>query len=238
MTELKLHNQFSVIVPLAPREITWKSLILDLVMLGPESEIVLVSQEELPQSELKEAQAKVMAQLVNVVSKPGRAEQMNTGAEHAKNEWLWFLHADSKLPRLSIKKLLESTTDAPNSLHYFDLRFLKDGPGLMKVNSWGANFRSKYLKIPFGDQGFCLKKELFVKLGGFDTKAQYGEDHLFVWSAHKMGVPLKAVGAPLFTSARKYQKSGWAPTTLKHIYCTFKQATPECLKLIKERVVR
>ena len=30
-------------------------------------------------------------------SEPGRAQQMNTGARHAKGKYLWFLHADSKV---------------------------------------------------------------------------------------------------------------------------------------------
>ena len=39
--------------------------------------------------------------------------------------------------------------------------------------------------MPFGDQGFCLKKETFWSLKGFlpGGEALGGEDHLFVWKA-------------------------------------------------------
>jgi GT2 family glycosyltransferase len=93
----------------------------------------------------------------------------------------------------------------------------------MKINSWGANMRARFFGIPFGDQGFCIEKQLFETLGGYSETAPYGEDHLFVWRAHKAGVKLNRVPARLTTSARKYQQNGWLKTTLLHQYLWIKQ---------------
>jgi GT2 family glycosyltransferase len=89
--------------------------------------------------------------------------------------------------------------------------------------------------MPFGDQGFCLRREIWERLGGFDTHASYGEDHLFVWKARRAGVPLRPTGGTLRTSARKYQERGWLRTTARHLHLTATQAFPEWLKLVRAR---
>jgi hypothetical protein len=87
--------------------------------------------------------------------------------------------------------------------------------------------------MPFGDQGLVLARSTMAALGGFDESAPYGEDHLLVWAAHRGGVPLRATGARLLTSARKYQERGWLQTTSAHVLLTYRQAWPELLKLVR-----
>ncbi len=95
----------------------------------------------------------------------------------------------------------------------------------------GALFRSRALGVPFGDQGFCIKKTIFNKLGGFPEGLPYGEDHVFVWRARQQGIDLQPLGVKLYTSARKYKKHGWLKTTILTQYLWIKQALPEWQKL-------
>jgi glycosyltransferase involved in cell wall biosynthesis len=184
----------SVIIPLAPSEDKPVTLIN---ALPPEIEVILA----------REA---------------GRAQSLNAGAAKATGEYLWFLHADSTLPADGWQKLQRAIAQKPNALHYFNLGFA-DGGWRMKLNSWGANLRSRYLGCPFGDQGFCIHRQLFQDLGTYSETAPYGEDHLFVWQAHKANVKLNQISATLTTSARKYQQRGWLNTTLRHGYLWLKQ---------------
>ena len=86
------------------------------------------------------------------------------------------------------------------------------------------------LPTPFGDQAFCMRRDDFWRAGGFDDRAPYGEDHLLVWQAGRVGIPVRSVGARIYTSARKYRDRGWARTTARHLWLTYKQAVPEWVK--------
>jgi GT2 family glycosyltransferase len=157
-------------------------------------------------------------------SPPGRAKQMNRGARRARGDWLWFLHADSHLSSNCLPQLLRFVAREQDALGWFDLAFLPDGPGLMWLNALGANLRSRWLGLPFGDQGFVLPAHTFATLGGYDETIPDGEDHRLVWRARQAGVPLERIGATLTTSARKYREHGWWRVTRRHLQRTLAQA--------------
>ncbi len=170
-----------------------------------------------------------------VFSPLGRAVQLNDGARRGSASFLWFLHADSRLDELAIKRLYRSLDSSSDSLLYFNLKFQSDGPALVRLNALGAWVRSHALGLPFGDQGFCLRSDLFRLIGGFNESCAYGEDHLFVWAARRLGIRARCVGGTISTSARKYRKNGWLRTTLIHWFRTARQAIPESLTLFQAR---
>ena len=155
-----------------------------------------------------------------------RARQMNAGAGQARGAWLWFLHADTRLLPGSLDALAAFLARDLRALGWFRLAFRGDGPALTRLNALGANWRARWLGVPFGDQGFVIRRPDFLALGGFDETAAYGEDHLFVWTAREAGIPACPVGGRVATSARKYARNGWARTTLLHWRLTFEQAWP------------
>ncbi|GAB4351873.1 MAG: hypothetical protein Kow0073_07270 [Immundisolibacter sp.] len=154
----------------------------------------------------------------------GRARQQNHGAALARGQWLWFVHADSRLGTDTAAVAYGQALGAHGVLAYFDLRFEPDGPRLMWLNTLGAWLRSHGLGLPFGDQGLLLRRVDFVDLGGFRTTLSGGEDHDLVWRARRAGLPLRGLPAPIYTSARKYAAGGWARTTLAHLRATVRQA--------------
>lgn len=216
-----LHAVLSVIVPLAPDETEGGPLLFALRDLPAGSEVLLVRAggAERPRPD----GWPVGVTLRQVSSAPGRARQMNLGARQAEGDWLWFLHADSRFAPGTLPALLRFVGRGEPALGWFDLRF-RDGPWMTRVNAAGANLRSAWLGIPFGDQGFVIRAEDFARLGGYDEGAAYGEDHLLVWAARGAGLPLRRVGAALSTSARKYARRGWGATTWRHVRLTAVQA--------------
>ena len=158
---------------------------------------------------------------------------MNRAAQEAHGKYLWFLHADSRFEQDAIDVLVARLSAHPEAFFYFKLKFSESQNPVVALNAHGANLRSKFLKMPFGDQGFCFSHELFLRLGGYDENAPYGEDHLLVWAARHAKVPIVELPAWIATSARKYEVNGWTRTTLKHVWLTTKQATPQFLQLFR-----
>lgn len=228
-------NDIAVIIPVGSGEREWINLVPDLENLPSQAEILFVATEPLP-ADLLSLLSVLSAsgrRVEWIVWDRGRARQMNQGAASTRRPFLWFLHADSRFSQSALHALATAIAIRPRSLHYFNLAFRSDGPKLATVNAIGTWFRSHAFGIPFGDQGFCVSRDLFNELGGFREDAPFGEDHLFVWQARHYGVPLNCTGATLFTSARKYRDQGWLYTTVQHFFLTYRQAIPELFRLLK-----
>lgn len=227
-------HSISVVIPVGPAETSLEPMLQQLHYLQRAEQIIFVF---CPLSEHLRAQLPAKEQVIAVTTEAGRARQLNAGARRVESGFIWFLHLDSQISNTQWQMLNQSLMRQPGSLHYFDLQFLSDGDGPMWLNSLGANLRSRYLGLPFGDQGLCLSVAQFERLGGYPVEAEYGEDHLFVWRAHQKGVRLTNTGAALTTSARKYRSAGWGRLTLKYQLCWIRQALPQLWLLLKSKWV-
>ncbi len=228
-------SNISVIIPLAPGDAAWRDLLQDLALLPGLPEVILAAAED-ASSDFE--QFNFPFRMTWRRYPKGRAHQLNAGASAATRDWLWFLHADSRVTVPDARTLLRSIFTQTHAIHYFNLKFDQDGPPIMILNTAGAWLRSRLLLMPYGDQGFCLQKETFKALGGFDEVADYGEDHLLVWSARRRGLPIRCTGGWITTSARRYRESGWAQTTFRHMKLGAVQAFPEARGLIMKRLER
>lgn len=212
----------SVIVPLAPGETEWAELVLQLAELPAGSEVILVAADDTPRPAPESWPSQLDWRVCR--SGAGRARQQNLGASEASGEWLWFLHADSRLRPETLPELQRFMARGEQALGWFTLAFRDDGPRWTVFNAHGANCRARWLGLPFGDQGLLLPRSRFAALQGFDELVPYGEDHLLVWAARQAGLPLQHIPAVLETSARKYARHGWLGTTLRHWRLTATQA--------------
>lgn len=226
----------SVVIPVGPADDAWRGLLPALALLAVDLEVIFVGVDEAPADFPKLVERwPTTADACWLVAEQGRALQMNTGAEQARGEFLWFLHADSRFDDQLAVAAIAAVRAAPTALHYFDLEFGADGPRWTKWNARGVALRSRVLGLPFGDQGFLMHRNVFDQVGPFDQQAPYGEDHLLVWAAHRRRVPLNRIAAPLSTSARKYSSHGWLRTTARHVFRTVRQAFPQWVRLISQR---
>jgi hypothetical protein len=184
----------------------WMSLVLDKVSI-----IIPTATDETAQQQLLN-DLKLLNNEIIVSAEGSRAKSLNVGAVKASDDFLWFLHADSRVSAENIFALEQALKKGPNVLHYFDLAY--DGGHLTNSNSLGANIRSRLLGLPYGDQGFCISKNLFNKIGGYPEDVPYGEDLLFIRLAKRAGIKLNRVPSKLLTSARKYKQYGWLKLTV------------------------
>ena len=142
----------------------------------------------------------------NVMIGPrGRAAQQNFGAGAARGDVLLFLHADTRLPGDYVEEVFESLMDPRVSLGAFRFKTDLKGP-MMRFVEFMTNLRSKYLRLPYGDQGLFIRRHLFKTAGGFPD-VPIAEDLLFVRRLSKLG-RIATVSAEAITSGRRWQTVG------------------------------
>ena len=212
-------NRLSIVIPAGPEDTAWQGLLPDLERVcSADIAIVLPSEPSVDVTPLADDR------LILVLSPAGRARQQNAGAAATTGDWIWFLHADSRFTAQTLPSLHAFIARDEPALGYFDLRFRNDGPRMTHLNALGAHVRSRWLGLPFGDQGLLMPRRVFEALGGFDEGLASGEDHALIWKAKRSGVPVRPIGAPLLTSARRYAEHGWWRTTGRHLRLTCQQA--------------
>ena len=144
-------------------------------------------------------------------TQPGRAVQQNRGAKLALGSVLLFLHADTVLPGDYEVQVFETLMDRRIVLGAFRFKTDLDHP-MMKGIEALTNFRSRFLGLPYGDQGLFLRKEVFRQVNGF-PRVPIAEDLFFVRKLSRLGRIGIAPGH-VVTSARRWRKVGLLRTTL------------------------
>jgi rSAM/selenodomain-associated transferase 2 len=152
--------------------------------------------------------------LVWITAPRGRARQMNLGASIARGEWLVFLHADTRLTPGWRGAVNRAQTDARVSLGCF--RFALDSPAAAaRVIELGVRLRVWLLGLPYGDQALFVRREVFVRLGGY-RDLPIMEDVDLVRRLRVTG-RLYAASEEAVTSARRWEEDGWLRRTARHL---------------------
>ena len=209
-------NQLSIVIPVGPDERAWRHLLNELVVFGDNIEIILSACQAQPDDFELPGNTRWLQ------GAQGRACQLNAGAKEASKHFIWFLHADTRLTTGVVAVMHRYLQIDGRYLGYFRLRFACDGPVLTRLNAWAANWRSRWFRLPFGDQGFVVDRPLFEQLNGFDEAVGLGEDLDFVVRLRAAGFELLELPSELITSARRYRQHGWLATTIRHIRLTLR----------------
>ncbi len=138
---------------------------------------------------------------------PGRARQMNAGAEQAVGDFLWFLHADCRVPHLAWEAVLASRR------HWgrFDVQLSGQDIRLRLVERM-MNLRSRVSGIATGDQGIFVRPTTFNSVGGFPD-IPLMEDIALSKRLRKRAVP-DCLKTGLITSSRRWENKGVLRTIL------------------------
>jgi rSAM/selenodomain-associated transferase 2 len=139
-----------------------------------------------------------------VVSRPGRAIQMNAGAAIARRNILLFLHADTRLPANVAERLAEFA-ESTAAWGRFDVR-LSGQRRLFRVIGWFMNQRSRLTGIATGDQAIFVRRSVFEGLGGF-AQIPLMEDVELSSRLKQVSRPF-CISDPVITDSRRWQKLG------------------------------
>jgi rSAM/selenodomain-associated transferase 2 len=150
-------------------------------------------------------------------SKKNRGMQLKLGGEKANTNWIFFLHADSILQNDAIDEMAQFISIDKN--HYraaaFKLKFNQKriyASFLSKI----VLFRSKYFKLPYGDQGLIISKTFYNKIGGFKPLPIMEDVEIVKNIGFKN---IRILDSYIITDSIRYKTQGWLIRPLINLYC-------------------
>jgi rSAM/selenodomain-associated transferase 2 len=156
-----------------------------------------------------------LAQDADVVlhSAPGRAVQMNAGAQRASGEHLLFLHADCTLDAGAFAAVERTLRNPANVAGCFTMRVAAAGV-LYRLIDAAATLRVRLGGIVYGDQGLFLRRRDFLRLGGFPA-VRFMEDVSFSRRLRHEG-KVRVVPQRIHVAPRRWQRTGIVRQTLRN----------------------
>lgn len=142
---------------------------------------------------------------------PGRARQMNAGAQIARGDILWFVHADSGVSVHSFLALQDCLRDPRIAGGCFRLQIVPSR-WIYRVRDAIGNVCVDLFRVGLGDRGLFCRRENFFAVDGFPDQPLL-EDAAFYRRLGKIG-RVKQVSVTLQTSARRYEALGPIRTSL------------------------
>lgn len=134
---------------------------------------------------------------------PGRAQQMNFGAQRASKKWLYFLHIDSHLPK-DFDRILSNAIHSGSRWGCFRLKF-NHANWLLRQASAGSRWNHPLCRG--GDQSLFISKKDFDSLGGYDSQYAVCEDIQLIKKLYALG-GFKVLPAYISTSSRRFYQNG------------------------------
>jgi rSAM/selenodomain-associated transferase 2 len=149
---------------------------------------------------------------VRLVSTPvGRGGQLNAGAGMARGSILLFLHADTRLPKNFADEIIDILAQPGVVGGAFSFAIDGDGRGFRLIEFF-ANLRSRFLRLPYGDQAFFMSAAMFDRVGGY-AEIPLLEDCDLIKRLRRQGLIVIAKSQVL-TSARRWHHLGLVKTTI------------------------
>lgn len=132
-----------------------------------------------------------------------RSHQLNSGAETAAGEILYFLHADSSPPPGFDKMIVQSVSSGYGA-GCFRLKF-DDSHPLLRFYGWCTRF--DFDPFRFGDQTLFITRQLFMEIDGYRDDLIVMEDQEIIHRIRRK-TDFRLLKKSVVTSARKYRKNG------------------------------
>jgi len=153
----------------------------------------------------------------------GRGAQLAAGARaalgdgDAPGEWLLFLHADTRLADGWVEEVAGFCADPGNRERAAVFRFAlaDDAPAARRLERI-VDWRTRFLGLPYGDQGLLIHHAFYQSLGGYralplmedvDLVRRIGRRRLHLF--HSAAV----------TSAARYQREGYYFRPARNLLC-------------------
>ena len=142
-----------------------------------------------------------------LVGPAGRGQQLRRGAAAATAARLLFLHADCRLPRGWLPAVVEALEDPGTALAYFRLVTEPTDAGASRVRrAWLRllDLRSLGLAMPYGDQGFAMRREVYEETGGFPA-IPLMEDLVMARACRRLG-RIRRIPLAVRTGSRRFDR--------------------------------
>ena len=149
---------------------------------------------------------------VKILHSPrGRGTQLQTGANHATGEILWFLHADTIAAPDCVREMRRCLQNENVVGGNFTIRF--DGERLAaKFLTWlYPNLRK--IGLIYGDSAIFVRRDVYKRIGGFASFPIF-EDLDFIQKLKRTG-EIITLPAVVTTSSRRFENKSFVLTFLR-----------------------
>lgn len=142
---------------------------------------------------------------IKYISAPrGVAKARNEGARKATGDYVYFVDADTTIPVDNLRTIKNAIESSKLAVAIMPARM----PNAHKLYiRTGARLMNTYVRImhhtpwPIGFSCFCVKRELFLKVGGFDTTIPVMEDYDLILRMKQAGGKVDFVKNTYFCSS-------------------------------------
>ena len=219
-------SKISIIIPTINEANNLPLLLSDLSSIQKEGEIIIVDCG----SEDKTIDiANIYGAKVIISKERNRGLQLDIGAKNSKGDWLIFLHADTRLTCDWFKKINLVLNGDKNCIYYFKFK-INNKKIIFRLLEIFVNFRSKYFKQPYGDQGLIIHRRTYFKNNGF-RNIPLMEDVDFLMRLNQKK-DLKQLNFPIFISSRKWERTNIFLQAIKNWHFRRRWLKGESLKSI------
>jgi len=145
----------------------------------------------------------------------GRGAQLAAGAQAARRDWLLFVHADTRPGEGAGATLTDYMADPLNGARAAALHLALDDPhpAARRIERL-ANWRSRALALPYGDQGLLITRGHYEAIGGY-RPLPLMEDVDIVRRIGRRGLTI--LDAAAVTSAERYRRDGWWARPMRNL---------------------
>lgn len=155
-----------------------------------------------------------------MTTKAGRGIQLAAGANRARFPWLLFLHADTVLgpgwereAAAFIDRVDGGNRDPAAAAFSFALDDLGLAPRVIETL---VRLRCSLLRLPFGDQGLLIPRQLYQEIGGHRPIELMEDVDIVLRLRRSRMIMLRSQAV---TSALRYQRDGYLRRVLRNQLC-------------------
>ena len=147
----------------------------------------------------------------------GRGIQLGAGAAAAAGPWFLFLHADTCLAKGwgEVAGRFMADPAMARQAGTFALRFDSAAPEARRLERIVA-WRSRWLGLPYGDQGLLMARAFYQELGGFRPLPLMEDVDLVRRLGRRR---LQVLASQAITSASRYERDGWLRRPARNLVC-------------------
>ena len=149
-----------------------------------------------------------------VPSDPGRSRQMNLGASVACGDILLFAHADTRLPDHTPDLILQALEEEKIVGGAFSLG-IDSRDHFLRLIAFVANIRTRWTRVPYGDQAIFMRRKYFQKIGMFPD-IPLMEDLELMHRVKRQGWRIVILPQRVLTSPRRWLQEGRLLGTLRN----------------------
>lgn len=146
-------------------------------------------------------------------SERGRGVQLQTGARETLADVLWFLHADTIVPRDSVERIVEALSDPAVAGGNFNVHF-SGSRRAARFMTW-LYPQLRRLGLCYGDSAIFVRREAYDRAGGFKALPIF-EDLELVRELRRSGTFVH-LSSTVVTSSRRFEGRSFAVTLTRWV---------------------